>query len=232
MKTTSKVITSVLVVLLLVLLLAEFGIRAYSANQIKEEFPVANDEVEVSFGTVPMIFGLATGKLDQMHAHSPELSIEAEGIHLRGADEGMVENASATTDISNEELVAMFQQAIREEMPPNTPDLVTDNITITNIYTERGGNIEVEFVHGAYMLTLTPVVTDEGLRFEAPSSTLFGINLSDEVNANIEQAIAEAIEETAGADTLGLRNAEVLEDGVRITVGGQNVRQEDIPRPE
>ena len=72
--TAWKIFIGVLVALLLIILLAELGLRWFLGTQMKDQFVQsakdqgveASEEPEVSFGASPMIFGMLNGKIPQM----------------------------------------------------------------------------------------------------------------------------------------------------------------------
>lgn len=241
--TVAKVLAIILVVLLVLIVVAEILLRVFLANQVRDGFAQqaqeegvsVEEEVAVSFGPVPVLFGLASGAISEVSIATPStLQVEGDavsgqpatdvtlnGLHL---DEAMTtDQFTATTELPEDYLLAVIRGQIAENYPEGA-GMLADFLTVTDL-TANGdtSTLDVEFVQGAAVLSLTPVQQNGQLTFEAANTQLFGFDLPAEVTEQISRALSEELTNQATARGMGISQFEVLDGAVRATVTGENV---------
>lgn len=147
--TAWKIIVGTLVAVLIIVLIAEFGLRWFTAKQMKDQFHAAaqedgievSEEPTVSFGSSPLIFGLLGGEVSQLEMHTPstlqingnvitgqpESTVEMEGMTL--TEDPVARHLVATTVIPEDYLLITFQEAIASE---SGVDMLRD-VVVTDI---------------------------------------------------------------------------------------------------
>ena len=158
-----KVLLAVLLVFVLLIALAEFGMRAYMKNQIVSglEENAASQNVEmagdpqVSFGASPVLAALFTktlGELDMTIPSSLDISYEDNDesrpvvkgnpeIHFLGKDteiqeqgkQMIVGDLTATTSIPAEFMLAQVKKSMNEKQAQDSGNFLQNLITITDI---------------------------------------------------------------------------------------------------
>lgn len=249
MKTAWKVIVGILAVLLVLLLIAEGGIRMFMANQITSEYSAgaqsdAGSEAElaepkVSFGPQPVIFGLASGKLPHIDIETPStLVVNGDEIygepasHVQmdnmryGSGEPIADSLRLDTELTNELIRAMLNQQLREQMGEDS--FLSDIINVSDVNTDpEAGTIHIAFSGGVASLDLKPVTEGGQMRFEATGTKLFGFDLPDEAAGALSDAMNQGME-NQGAGQLRIEEFTVVPGGVRVTMAGENVNFNDL----
>lgn len=244
MKTAWKVIVGILAVLLVLLLIAEGGIRMFMANQITSEYSAgaqsdASSEAEpaepkVSFGPQPVIFGLVSGKLPHIDIETPStLVVNGDEIygepasHVQmdnmryGSGEPIADSLRLDTELTNELIRAMLNQQLREQMGEDS--FLSDIINVSDVNTDpEAGTIHIAFSGGVASLDLKPVTEGGQMRFEATGTKLFGFDLPDEAAGALSDAMNQGME-NQGAGQLRIEEFTVVPGGVRVTMAGENV---------
>ncbi len=251
MKTAWKVIVGILAVLLVLLLIAEGGIRMFMANQITSEYSAGAEsaaesgeaaepaEPKVSFGPQPVIFGLASGKLPHIEIETPStLVVNGDEIYgepashvlmdnMRyGSGEPIADSLRLDTELTNDLIRAILNQQLREQMGEDS--FLSGIITVSDVNTDpEAGTIHIAFSGGAASLDLKPVTEDGQMRFEATGTKLFGFDLPDEVAGALSDAMQQGMEDQ-GAGQLRVEDFTVVPGGVRVTMAGENVNFNDL----
>ena len=86
-----KIIIGILVALLVLILLAEFGLRWFIGNQMTSQFNEAaeqegiqvKEDPSVSFGGSPLLLGLFQGSISQMDMTTPS-TLQIDGTEIKG----------------------------------------------------------------------------------------------------------------------------------------------------
>ena len=243
-----KVLVIVLLALLVIGIVAEILLRVFISSQVRsgfeqqaqEEGVEAAEEPEVSFGAVPLLFGLAGGSINQVTIDTPStLQINGDDISGQpsssvtlnglGLDESMTaDKLTATTEVPEDFLLATMRQEITQNYPEGAGPLA-EHLTITDLTANEAENsLDAEFVHGAAVLTLTPVERDGQLAFEASNTRLFGFELPQEVTEQISDALSQGLTEQATTGGMEIQGFEILDGAVRITITGENVPLREV----
>lgn len=246
--TVAKVLAIVLVVLLILIVVAEIALRVFMASQIRSGFEqqaeedgvAVEEEADVSFGATPLLFGIASGSISQVAIGSPStLQIEGDSIAGQPAteitlnglqlDEAMTtDQLTATTEVPEDFLLATIRTQIAENYPSEAGALA-EHLTVTDLNANAEANaLDVEFVHGAAVLSLSPVESDGELAFEASNTQLFGFDLPPEITSQISDALSQGLVDQATTDGMEIQGFVILDGAVRITITGQDVPLRDI----
>lgn len=236
-----KIVAIVLVVLLILAVVAEIVLRMVVAGQVRdgyqEENPQVNakEDVDVSFGAVPLLFGIAGGKINEFSLRTPS-TLQIEGDNVSGVpaadvdldgvtlDDSMTADSMVvTSEIPEDYLLATIRRQIAENIPADAGPLA-QYLTVTDLTANpTAGAIDVEFVNGAAVLTLTPVQKDGQLTFTASGGEILGFDLPASVTDQITQTLQDGIAGQMETSGMHIDNVEVIDGGVRTTLTGENI---------
>lgn len=245
----SKILLSIVAVILVLGLIAEFGLRWFIGNQIAEDLSssTTGEKAKVSFGASPLIFSLPQQRIPSLTVDSPStVTITSNGsgqpptidgqpeLHLVLKDFALTEtNPTAgslemTTLLSDEYLLASIQsnmtpqQATGDSIEELASQFLTQLITVTAIKSNPSdGTMDVELTQGAMSLKLRPEVTNGGLGFTATEAAAFGMSLPEEIANAITDAFSQNVQ--SFGDGLSLESVEVADGGLRLHITGTNV---------
>lgn len=237
--TAWKIIVGVLVALLVLVLVAEFGLRWFVGDKMKTQLRenaesdgvVMQEDPSVNFGASPLVIGVLSGTIGQINMDVPStLDISDAGIKGQPAAQLEVTDLEmnsetaghlvATTTLPDEFLLKTFQDSLREQ---SGLDMLGD-IVVTDITSKDAENVlEVQLGGGLATLALTPHAADGNLKIEATKSTLFGMELPAEVTQQITQSLSDGLSEQMAGSELAIEDVQVQEGTLKITVAGDNV---------
>ena len=241
-----KFLVGILVALLVLLLVAEFGLRWFMGNELRNEFreQAAREGVEltedptVSFGTTPLILSATRGNIPEVEVTTPSTLqvtdqeiIGQPGTHvvlndlqISDPDNPVAGRMVATTEVPDEYLLAVIQQSMEEE---NSGGL----LQITGITSDAAaGTLNVQFNGGMAELNLSPTPVDGQLTFVATGASLFGFDLPGQVTDMITASLQQGVTEQAGGFTI--EEFTVIEGGARMRVSGENVPLSEVGNPQ
>lgn len=243
--TAWKIFIGVLVALLLIILLAELGLRWFLGTQMKDQFVQsakdqgveASEEPEVSFGASPMIFGMLNGKIPQMDMKTPS-TLKIEGTNITGqpaadvhvedmtlSKEPVAGSLRASTTVPDQFLLASFQKAIADQSGYDA----LGNLVVTGITAhDAEDNLSVEFAGGLAELALKPEARDGKLAINAEKASLFGFDLPEQATTAISDALAEGMAEQLAGQQLTFESVDVGAGEVTLTMVGQNVPMSEL----
>lgn len=252
MKTAWKVIVGILAVLLVLLLIAEGGIRIFMANQITSEYQAGADsssaagqdgaeapEPDVSFGPQPVVLGLLSGKLPHIDINAPStLVVNGNEIygepasHIQmdniryGSGEPIADSLRLNTELTNDFIRAILNQQLREQMGDDS--FLSDVITVSDVNTDPdAGTIHIAFSGGVASMDLKPSTTNGQIAFEATGTQLFGFDLPDEAASALSDAMNQGMENQS-AGQLRIEAFTVVPGGVHVTMVGENVNFNEL----
>ncbi|MDO5031915.1 DUF2993 domain-containing protein [Corynebacterium sp.] len=240
-KTAWKIFVGVLVALLLLILLAEFGLRWFMGQQMKDQFAQAakeegievTEDPSVSFGATPLIFGMLGGSIPYMEMHSPS-TLQINGTEIKGqpASDVTMEDVSlsqdnptagsmeATTTVPDDFLLATFQRGIAEKSGNQAiGDLVVTAITAN----DEADTLDVEFAGGLATLSLKPAVNEGQLRINAQSASLLGFDLPEQVTATISDALESGMSDQLLGQGMKVENVDVRAGELAMTISAENL---------
>lgn len=249
MKTAWKVTVGVLAGLLIILLLAEFGLRAFMADQIRssvaDESPgaMSADDTDVSFGSSPITFGLLRGAIPHVSISTPS-TLAASGDTYTGQpaatisldnlrveeDRQVADSFSVSTELPDDYVRSLLQEQLASSFDSTFGgSLLQELITVSGVESNPAeGTFTIDFSGRAASVDLRPTTVDGTLQLEAASTELFGFELPDIVAEGLTNALQESTGDV-NAGTLRIGEFTVVEGGLRIVAEGENVDLQDLP---
>lgn len=241
-----KIVVGVLVALLVLILIAEFGLRWFIDNQMTEEFKNSakeegievTEDPSVSFGGSPLLFGLMRGSISQMDMTTPS-TLQIEGSQIKGqpASEIHVEDMStdadnpvagflrATTTVPDDYLLASFQKGISDQSGSET----IGNMVVTEITAnDQRDELEVKFGGGLASLSLKPTARDGKLEINATEAAIFGLSLPEQATSAISDALQDGMSEQLVANDMQVESMDVGDGKLTLTITGTDVPMNDM----
>lgn len=240
-----KIFVGVLVGLLLILLIAEFGLRWYMGRQMTSQFMETTqaeglevtEKPSVSFGASPLTLGMLGGKISQMNMSTPS-TLQIEGTEVKGQPAADIElrdlsvasapvagQMRATTTLPDDFLLATFQKSIAEQ----SDNATLGNMVITSITTNaEDSTIDVEFGGGLASLALEPSANNGVLDIATRKAAVFGMNLPDQATAALSDSLREGVQEQFVGSQLHVDAVEVGSGELKLTVAGTNVPLKEL----
>lgn len=238
--TAWKIFVGVLVGLLLIILIAEFGLRWYMGRQMTTQF-VESAQAEgvevpenpsVSFGSSPLIIGMLGGTISQMNMNTPS-TLQIEGSNIKGqpaadieiqdlsvASDPVAGSMRATTTVPDDYLLASLQKGIVVQ----SGNATLGNMVITAVTTnEAERTINIEFGGGLASLALEPNAHDGILDLTTSNAAVFGMDLPDQATSAISDALREGVEKQFVGSQLRVDSVQVGNGELKLTVAGENV---------
>lgn len=146
-----KVLITIVVVLLILMLVAEFGLRWFIGNELKSEFSkqveeqgiTVEEEPTISFGASPLLLGLAQGSINEVTVDTPETiqithpggegstpeingtpqaTIVLNDLGIRDTDNPIADTMNLTTFASDEFILATVQREMAQATEGNGGD--------------------------------------------------------------------------------------------------------------
>lgn len=251
--TVWRIIVTVLVVIVLLLITAEIGLRMYMSNQVTQGFEqqaeqdgvVLTEEPEVSFGASPLVLGLLGGTLPQMSMQTPS-TLEQDGETYRGtpaadiriddltvSEDPVAGTLTTTTELPEDYMLAIIREQLRAQVgdASGVATTLVDELGITGLTANVAEQtLDLEFARGLAGISLAPVDVNGQMNLEARSTRLFGMELPQEVSEGISQALQDGITEQANQQTganvtnsMTISDYEIVDGALRVTVTGQDV---------
>ena len=241
-----KIVVGVLVALLIIILIAEFGLRWFISNQMTEEFKnsakeegiEATEDPSVSFGGSPLLFGLMRGSISQMDMTTPS-TLQIEGSQIKGqpaseihvedmstdADNPVAGSRRATTTVPDDYLLASFQKGISDQSGSDT----IGNMVVTEITAnDQSDELEVKFGGGLASLSLKPTARDGKLEINATEAAIFGLSLPEQATSSISEALQEGMSDELIAKDLQVESVDVGDGKLTLTFTGTDVPLNDL----
>lgn len=241
-----KIVVGVLVALLIIILIAEFGLRWFIGNQMTEEFKnsakeegiEATEDPSVSFGGSPLLFGLMRGSISQMDMTTPS-TLQIEGSQIKGqpaseihvedmstdADNPVAGSLRATTTVPDDYLLASFQKGISDQSGSDT----IGNMVVTEITAnDQSDELEVKFGGGLASLSLKPTARDGKLEINATEAAIFGLSLPEQATSSISEALQEGMSDELIAKDLQVESVDVGDGKLTLTFTGTDVPLNDL----
>lgn len=255
-----KILVTVVVVILLLLAAAEFGLRFYLKGQIADEMRDSSAEQgielsgdpDVSFGSSPMLLGLAQGKLSRVTVDlpsslnisyedsdrskpvvtgQPAATMNAKDMEITG-DDPVIGDLTLDTVLPQDYLLAVLQKSMSEDGGEpaaddgGAGDLLSGLIQITGVTTnEETGTLDIEISSGLATLSMTPSVTDGKMSFEVADMKILGMSMPDSLVGDLSDSLTQTVEET---ENLEVTDASVTADGLKVRLHGTDMKVDDL----
>ncbi|EET78041.1 LmeA family phospholipid-binding protein [Corynebacterium tuberculostearicum] len=243
-----KIIIGILVALLVLILLAEFGLRWFIGHQMTSQFNEAaeqegiqvKEDPSVSFGGSPLLLGLLKGSISQMDMTTPS-TLQIDGTDIKGqpASEIHVEDMStdqenpvagklrASTTVPDDYLLASFQKGISEQAGSEK----VGNMVVTEINAnEQDHVLDVKFAGGLANLSLEPTAHDGKLDIRATEASIFGLELPDQATEAISSALQNGMSDQFVGSDMNVDSVEVLDGELKLTITGTDVPMNDMDK--
>ena len=248
-----KVLLSIVLVIIVLLFIAEFGLRMMISNQLKQDYESAGGQsASISFGTSPVLLGLVQGELGHVEINAPDslvtnwnqdkteveiigtpqLHTVLNGLSLTDPDNPTAKSLEMETLISNEGLHAMLVQGMNKNQSEAPNDfaagILKQLVKITGVSTQAANNtITVEFSDGAASIDLQPEASSGTVKFTATNTSLFGVELPAGVSDALTQALDQGVNQL-GTNGLTVESITVEDGGVRIAMSGNNINLAEV----
>lgn len=233
-----KFLVGVAVALLIMLLVAEFGLRWFIGNELRTSFEeqaaadgvTLEEDPTIGFGTTPLVLSAARGSIPEVEITTPSTlqvtgqeilgqpgaHVQLSDLDISDSDNPVAARMVTTTEVPSEFLLATVKNGMEQE------GAAGGLVDISNITANPAeGTLDVEFNGGFAQLNLIPRPVDGNLTFEAAGASLFGFDLPSQVTDLITQALQQGVQEQAGE--FDIDAFDVIDGGARLTLTGQNV---------
>lgn len=247
-----KIALGIIAGIIILLFLAEIGMRAFIAQQIRsgvrESVPESSDmreDASVHFGASPVLLGLARGKLQRIDIDvpstlvpdsveivgNPPATINATGFVL-DQDDPSADTLVLHTELPQALVRDMLQQELRRSLDETQDGRFAEYdeiLTVSDVRTNPAdGTFNVTFSNGAFGVELRPQITDGQMSFTAESTQILGRNLPD----FFSEAVSNALQKGLNEDIVGplqIQEFQVVDNGFRVTVSGEQVHLNQLP---
>lgn len=247
-----KIALGILAGLLILLFLAEIGIRGFIAQQIRSgirdsapETADMREDASVHFGASPVLLGLARGKLQHIDIDvpstlvpdsdeivgNPPATINATGFVLDQNDPS-ADSLIVNTELPQALVRDILQQELRRSLDESQDGRFAEYdeiLTVSDVRTNPAdGTFNVTFSNGAFGVELRPHVADGQMTFSAESTQILGRNLPD----FFSEAVSNALQKGLNEDIVGpmrIQEFQVVDNGFRVTVSGEQVHLNQLP---
>lgn len=236
--TAWKIIVGILLTLLVLVIVAEMGLRWFLSNQMTSQFEAqGGGKPEVSFGSAPLVFGLARGEFSELNMSTPStLQFSDSGVtgqpaskvHMEGlrlGEEPIARRLTTTATLPDDYLLYTLQQGIAQQSGYDA----LGNIVITGLTANQAEDvIDVEFAGGLFSLSLDPEARDGALAFTATSSKLLAWELPQEATNAISNSLSQGLQEQMAGSSLRMDDVKVLDGDIELTMSGDNVNLNEM----
>lgn len=250
-----KVLITILVVLVVLVLAAEFGLRWFIGKELKAEFSqqvaeqgiTVEEDPTISFGSYPLLLGLAQGSIRHVAVDTPDTiqitypdgagstpeisgtpqaTIVLTGLNIADTNNPVADTLDLTTFASDEFILATVQSEMAKATGGEDAGLaeriMQELVKITAITSNvEAQALEVEFTEGAARANLRPIVLNGQLAFEVLDSQLFGIALPEDISKALTDGIQSSVNEVASG--LQIASIDVVDGGLNINLTGENI---------
>ncbi|QPK83451.1 DUF2993 domain-containing protein [Corynebacterium qintianiae] len=244
-----KIFVGILAALLVLILVAEFGLRAFISSQIESQFEEAapaptTQDAQVSFGSAPLTLGLLGGKVPHMtlsvpstlvldgesFSGQPAATVEMDGVRMTDAGT-IADTLNVSTELPDAFVRVILQQQLGSALAQvnGVPtELLQNSVTVSDVTSNPAeGTVTIQLTDGLAAIDLRPEMEGDQLTFSAESTRLFGIDLPGGVAERISQALREGMRDVVFG-SMRVQDFTVIEGGLRVTLSGHNVNLNEI----
>lgn len=248
-KSATKILIGIVVVLVVLVFAAEFGLRWFLKNQISSFPEIGGEQSSVSFGSTPVLAGILRGEINHLEINTPDTTtigadgtvngqpqthMIIEGLPLSQDPLSSIRSLTIDTTLSDDFLLAQIQNGMKESQPQieatNPDDFAglasqfLSNLIKVSDFTSHPDrdSFDVEFNSGAATLTFQPKLVNGSLTFEATKANLLGFDLPESVSQAITESLSGGFDEFS-QQGLSVRHATVVEGGLKLTMAGENL---------
>ncbi|MCZ9294335.1 LmeA family phospholipid-binding protein [Corynebacterium meitnerae] len=246
-----KIALGIFGALIVLFFILEIGLRMFIAQQIKSDFldnapdsVTVEREPTVRFGAMPVLFGLASGKIHHINldlpstltpdssyiAGTPAATIDATGLAL-DEDNPHADRVVVNTMLPQAVVRDMLRRELGDSLEESSDGSFVDlnsMLTVSKVQANpESGTFTITFSNGAFAVELRPHIQDGQPVFEAVSTQLLGRTLPD----FFSDAVSVALERGLNDQVVGQMKVErfdVVDGGFAVTIIGENVLLNDL----
>lgn len=232
MKALRKALIAVLVTLLVVLVVAEIGARMIASNKLAQAF---EDDATSQGLTVPEKPKVHFGRHSALAAvltHQASLTMDTpstvsiQDTTIKGTPESHLDIRKLTLD---DNAVAQHLTSETTADPNYLTTLVKRKMgSVTSVTPNAKANtLEVQVSQGLATLSVTPIVSNGQLEFQATAGKVFGFDVPQSLVGGVSSALQDGVPKQGNLRTT---QAKVVDGGLQITLEGDNVSLREVSR--
>lgn len=247
-----KVFVSIALVAVLLLIGAEFGLRALISNQMKKDFAAtSSEEPKVSFGPTPLLLSQLTGTIAQVNVENPSTvqiskgpdgaprvegtpatKVAIKDLSMKDSENPTAGHLQVDAELTEEFLLAQAQAAMasataKEQGDDIASQLIRGLIKITSVDAIAAEQaVKIEFTDGAASLTLRPTVDNGALKFRAEEASLLGLGLPSQLTDTLTKTMEKEATELSGL--LKIEDLKVEDTKITLRMAGDNVPLDEL----
>lgn len=254
-----KILIGIVVVVALLLVLAEFGVRAFLSNQItngvkeqaaQSDSPLASDP-EVSFGSSPVLLGLATGKISHLNMHipsslnvtypdsdkskpdvkgNPEIRMQARDIKGTSQEDMRIGDLNMQTEIPTELMLAQAQEGQAKQTPQGggLEGAIAGLMTLTGIKPDpEAGVLNFEIGGGIASLAMKPTAKDGKMTMDVEGGKVLGMNMPESFVNSIRDSLTKNAQD-AMIKGMEVTDVKVTDHGMELKLHGTDVDMNEL----
>lgn len=251
-----RILLSIVVVLVLLIALAEFGMRAYLkdqiANGVKEQAAESGVELasepKANFGKSSVLLGMLTQNIGELNMEvpssldisyedgdksrpvvngNPEVKFEGRDVKIENQGEQMiVGELTMNTSIPSELMLAQVAKSTAQQ--GGSGGGMEGLVTITGVKpNEEDQTLEFEITHGLATMKMKPVVENGKMRFDVEGAQLFGMDLPESLKNSVQDSLSQ---DAVGMEDTNLefKNVHVTSEGMDVEMYGRNVDMKEM----
>lgn len=251
-----KIFISLLIVIVLLLLLAEFGVRWFMKDQIKAGFKdqmqesgiSTSEDPKVSFGASPLLLGLVQQKIPQMTVDIPStLDISYEGqdkskpivkgqpaVHMELRDiefDSQDANKSTAGELKGQTTIPkemLLAQANESADDDKSSDPISGMMQLTDVKPNPDKQtLTFEITGGLATFEVKPTVQDGKMKMEMDSFSLLGFELPESFTSQLESQLEDSVP-TDLQGGMKFESINVTDAGMEIHMYGQDVSLNEL----
>ena len=246
-----KILLGIIIVIALLLLLAEFGLRAFVKGQIadsvKEQAAQSQTDLasdpKVSFGKSSLLLGALSGDIKNVNitlpsslkvttaqdgngtpevSGNPEVHIQANHIKGRSESDMRAGELSMQTEVPTELMLAQAQKS-QSEGQAGSNNALAKMFTLTGIETDTdNGVLNFAIGGGLAKLAMHPKAEDGKLKMDVEGGKLLGFDMPQSVIDSIRDSLTKQSQEGV-IEGMDVTDVKVTEHGMELHMHGKNV---------
>lgn len=236
--------TGAVVVIILILVFAEVGIRLFAGKEVADEFEQAqaernvsvSEKADVEFGSFPLLPALLTKDVPRMTLKTPS-TLTINNAEALGGTPEIIGDPAATAvlhhiDIGNRNNPVAQSARITTTVPTELMQAAANkrsegNSRISSMTANpSAGLFDAEVSSGLFTTQLRPTISDGKLTMQIEGAEIFGFSVDP-----LAQWLGNALQDTLTVNIgegLRVEEATVTDEGLALTLVGENLPMETI----
>lgn len=232
MKALRKALIAVLVTLLVVLVVAEIGARMIVSNKLAQAFEDDATSQGLTVPKKPKVHFGPHSALAAVLTHQASLTMDTpstvniQDTTIKGTPESHLDIRKLTLD---DNAVAQHLTSETTADPNYLSTLVKRKMgSVTSVAPNGKANtLEVQVSQGLATLSVTPIVSNGQLKFQATAGKVFGFDVPQSLVEGVSSALQDGV---PNQGNLRITQAKVVDGGLQITLEGDNVSLREVSR--